>query len=83
MEKEFAIAAVIAKPEGHDVRLVLKDGTRLCVSRLWGETEWTVDATFRADGFPVHVNGFGNRSGRTKILVTEVAMAIEAAIAAG
>lgn len=83
MDKQFTIAAIIAKPEGHDVRLVLADGTRLNVSRLWGEAEWTVDATFRANGFPVHVNGFGNRCGRTKVLVTSVAIAIEAAIAAG
>lgn len=81
MEKDFYIAAVIAKSDGHDVRLVLKDGTRLSVSRLNGEDDWFVDATFRANGFPVHVNGYGNRSGRSKVLVSEVAEILDTYLA--
>lgn len=79
----FRIAAVIAKPEGMDVRLVLSDGTRLNVSRLNGEDGWTVDATFKANGFPVHANGFGNRMCRAKVLTSEPASALDAALAAG
>jgi len=82
MEKQFYIAAVIAKPEGMDIRLVLKDGTRLNVSRLNGEDDWTVDATYKSNGFPVHVNGFGNRACRTKVLAGEAREYLDAAIAA-
>jgi len=38
-----------------------RSGRTLNLSRLDGETEWTMDALFLSNGYPVFVHGFGSR----------------------
>ena len=57
------------------------------LSRLDGESEWTADALFGANGYPHFVNGFGARYLRTQVVdreaYPEVVAALEAAVKAG
>ena len=46
-------------------------GMRLEVSKMDGESDWTVDALYAKNGMPAWVHGFGNRECRTQTLTPE------------
>lgn len=45
---------------------VIGNSVVLNLSKLTGETGWTIDATFWPNGAPIHANGFGARFCITK-----------------
>lgn len=56
-------------------------GIDLQVSRLDGESDWTIDAAFRGS-FPIFANGYGARYLRTRQLAAPLAALLDQAIAA-
>lgn len=52
------------------------------LSRLDGETVWTIDAVYGPTGLPGFVNGFGARYLATKTLTAEASAAVDAHVAA-
>lgn len=69
-----------ADPDGIAARIIVGE-LIFGVSKLAGETAWTVDSTVvAATGYPVHVNGYGARYLRTSQLTEKAAVAtLEAA----
>lgn len=49
------------------------------VSKLSGESDWTIDASYGPTGLPAFVNGYGARYLATRRVVTDVADALDAA----
>jgi hypothetical protein len=56
-------------------------GTVFQVSRMAGETGWTIDAAYSQRGMPVWANGYGARYLRTRTLVPELAIELDALVA--
>jgi len=46
-----------------------------------GETGWTIDAAYSQRGMPVWANGYGARYLRTRTLVPELAIELDALVA--
>ena len=51
--------------------LIEVEGLELAVSRLEGETSWTIDGAYKR-GLPIFVNGYGARYLATKTLKLEL-----------
>lgn len=59
------------------------DGLSLQVSRMDGESAWTIDAAYRwGSSFPIFANGYGARYLRTRTLAAPLAALLDDAIAA-
>lgn len=55
------------KRDGWEATVKFDSGEILRLSQLEGEApRWAVDAAFGANGVPHWVNGFGNRTGKTR-----------------
>jgi hypothetical protein len=58
------------------------DGLTLNVSKLDGETGWTIDDAFTAAGYPIHANGYGARYLRTRELRAEYGQTLDRVLTA-
>ncbi len=70
----YAHVSVASEPSGTP-----EHSTNFFVSRLIGEPFWAVDATFLANGFPQHSNGFGARYLRLRTLAPGLAAVLNRA----
>lgn len=58
---------------------VIGNSVVLNLSKLTGETGWTIDATFWPNGAPIHANGFGARFCITQKVNADIAAQLDAA----
>jgi len=59
--------------------VVTLDGLTAEVSKMAGETAWTIDALWSAHGGPIFSNGYGARYLMTRKLAADVARELDAA----
>lgn len=65
--------------QGLYASIQLDAGTVLELSKMEGETAWTIDASYTSGGLPHYVNGYGARYLRSYRLADEMAALVDKA----